>query len=34
MLPIGFGYVEGVTYHHVRHGTTTVFAALDVANGR
>jgi putative transposase len=25
--------VEGVTHDDVRHGTTTLFAALDVANG-
>jgi len=34
MLPIGLGYVEGVTHDYVRHGTTTLFAALDVASGR
>ena len=33
MLPMGMGYVEGVTHDHVRHGTTTLFAALDVATG-
>ena len=33
MLPMGFGYVEGVTHDHVRHGTTTLFAALNVLNG-
>ena len=33
MLPLGLGYVEGVTHDYVRHGTTTLFAALDVANG-
>jgi putative transposase len=33
MLPIGLGYVEGVTHDYVRHGTTTLFAALDIANG-
>ena len=27
----GAGYVEGVTHGYIRHGTTTVFAALDVA---
>lgn len=27
-------YVEGVTHDYVRHGTTTLFAALDVANGQ
>ncbi len=33
LLPIGLGYVEGVTHNYVRHGTTTLFAALDVASG-
>ena len=33
MLPMGLGYVEAVTHHYVRHGTTTLFAALDVATG-
>ena len=33
MLPMGLGYVEGVTHDYVRHGTTTLFAALDVASG-
>ena len=28
------GYVEGVTHGSIRHGTTTVFAALDVATGQ
>jgi len=32
-LPMGLGYVEGVTHGYVRHGTTTLFAALDVASG-
>jgi len=27
MLPMGLGYVEGVTHGYVRHGTTTLFAA-------
>jgi putative transposase len=34
MLPLGLGYVEGVTHDYKRHGTATLFAALDVANGR
>jgi len=34
LSPFGFGYVEGVTHDYVRHGTTTLFAALDVANGQ
>jgi putative transposase len=33
MLPMGFGYVEGVTHDFKRHGTTTLFAALNVLNG-
>ena len=33
MLPMGLGYVEGVTHDYVRHGTTTLFAALNIANG-
>jgi putative transposase len=32
-LPMGLGYVEGVTHDYVRHGTTTLFAALDIASG-
>ena len=34
ILPMGLGYVEGVTHDYFRHGTTTLFAALDVANGK
>src|SRR5690606_15783588 len=34
VLPMGLGYVEGVTHDYVRHGTTTLFAALDIATGR
>lgn len=33
MLPMGLGYVEGVTHDYKRHGTTTLFAALNVLNG-
>lgn len=33
VLPMGLGYVEGVTHDYFRHGTTTLFAALDIANG-
>ena len=33
MLPMGLGYVEGVTHDDKRHGTTTLFAALNVLNG-
>ena len=34
VLPMGLGYVEGVTHDYVRHGTTTLFAALDIASGQ
>lgn len=34
VLPMGLGYVEGITHDYVRHGTTTLFAALDIANGQ
>jgi putative transposase len=34
VLPMGLGYVEGVTHDYVRHGTTTLFAAFDVATGQ
>lgn len=33
ILPLGLGYVEGVTHDYIRHGTTTLFAALDIASG-
>ena len=33
MLPMGLGYVEGVTHDYIRHGTTTLFAALNTATG-
>ena len=33
VLPMGLGYVEGVTHDYVRHGTTTLFVALDIATG-
>lgn len=33
LLPMGLGYVEGVTHDYIRHGTVTLFAALDVAAG-
>lgn len=32
-LPLSFGYPETRTHDYVRHGTTTLFAALDVATG-
>ncbi len=34
LLPMGLGYVEGVTHDYVRHGTTTLFAALNIATGQ
>jgi putative transposase len=33
LLPMGLGYVEGVTHDYIRHGTTTLFATLDIATG-
>src|SRR3984893_15023046 len=33
-LPMGLGYLEGVTHDYRRHGTTTLFAALDTAKGK
>jgi transposase len=32
-LPLGLGYVEGFTHDYRRHGTTTLFAAFDIATG-
>ena len=34
LLPMGLGYVEGVTHDYKRHGTTTLFSALDIATGK
>lgn len=34
LLPLGLGYVEGVTHGYIRHGTTSLFAALDIASGQ
>jgi putative transposase len=34
VLPMGLGYVEGITHDYVRHGTTTLFAALNIASGK
>ncbi len=34
LLPLGLGYVEGVTHSYFRHGTTTLFAALEIASGK
>ena len=33
ILPLGLGYVEGITHDYVRHGTTTLFAALNIRSG-
>ena len=33
LLPLGLGYAEGVTHNYERHGTTTLFAALNIASG-
>src|SRR6202171_1472742 len=33
VLPMGLGYVEGVTHDYYRHGTTTLFAAPNVLDG-
>lgn len=33
MPPMGFGDVKGVTHDYKHHGTTTLFAALNVLNG-
>jgi putative transposase len=33
MLPLGLGYAEGITRDYKRHGTTTLFAALDALSG-
>lgn len=32
-LPLSFGHSETRTHDYVRHGTTTLFAALDIATG-
>jgi putative transposase len=34
ILPLGLGYAEGVTHNYIRHGTTTLFAALNIASGK
>jgi putative transposase len=34
VLPMGLGDLEGVTHDYIRHGTVTLFAALDVASGK
>ena len=33
VLPTGLGHAQGVSRGYVRHGTTTLFAALDIATG-
>ena len=33
-LPMGVGRPEAQTHDYVRHGTTTLFAALDIATGQ
>ena len=33
-LPMDLGYVEGFTHDYIRHGTTTLFAALEAATGK
>ena len=32
--PLGFGCAEGYTHDYIRHRTTTLFAALEVASGK
>ena len=34
ILPLGLGYVEGITHDYIRHGTTTLFAALEITSGQ
>lgn len=34
LLPMAPGYVESQTHDYVRHGTTSLFAALDVKTGK
>jgi len=34
MLPLSFGVAERRSHDYVRHGTTTLFAALDLATGK
>ena len=33
-LPMDLGYAEGHTHAYLRHGTTTLFAALNIATGK
>ena len=34
VLPMGLGYVEGITHQYLRHGTLTLFAAIDLTTGK
>ncbi len=34
LLPLSFGVAERRSHDYVRHGATTLFAALDIASGR
>ena len=34
LLPMRPGIPAGQTHHYIRHGTTSLFAALDVATGQ
>jgi transposase len=34
VLPMGLGYLEGVTHDYLRHGTTTLFAPWTFRSGR
>jgi len=34
LVPKGLDYVEGVTHHYKRRGTTTWFAAVDVLTAK
>ena len=34
VLPLGLGYLQGVTHDYIRHGTTTLFSALNIQNGK
>jgi putative transposase len=34
VLPLGLGHLEGVTHDYYRHGTTTLFAALEGQSGQ
>lgn len=34
ILPLGFGYTEAYAHDYICHGTTTLYAALDVASDK